>query len=111
MSPDVREGNVAPGDVIYLHESVTRLSRKDRMRWCVVTAIAGPHVRVVGRSTTRTDGVPVPAAVMPEFTREGWFPRPPVRVTLPDAQAARNIGRLPEPYLTQILFFMNEAVA
>ena len=102
-SPDV-----AVGDVLYLHESVTRFSGKDRMRWCVVTAVIGRNVRVAGRSTTRSDGVSVPAQVMPEFTADGWFPRPPVRIAIVDARAARNIGCLPDPYLPQVLFYMNE---
>jgi hypothetical protein len=99
---------VAVGDVLFLHESVTRFSRKDRMRWCVVTAVVGRNVRVAGRSTTRTDGVPVPASVMPEFTADGWFPRPPIRIALADARGARRIGCLPDPYLAQVLFHMNE---
>ena len=99
---------VSVGDVLYLHESITRFSRKNRLRWCVVTAVFGRNVRVAGRSTTRTDGVPEPSDVMPEFTIDGWIPRPPVRISLADASAARNIGRLPEPYLTQVLFHMNE---
>lgn len=103
------DGELAVGDVVYLHESVTRFSRKDRMRWCVVTAVIGRSVRVAGRSTTRTDGVPVPATVMAEFTADGWFPRPPVRISLADAAAARNVGRLPQPYLAQVLFHMNES--
>jgi len=100
---------LAVGDVLYLQESITRFSGKDCLRWCVLTAIFGRNVRVAGRSTTRTDGVPVPKGVMPEFTADGWFPRPPVRISLADAQAARNIGRLPDPYLFQVLFHMNEA--
>lgn len=80
------------------------------MRWCVVTAVAGVNVRVAGRSTTRTDGVPVPADVLPVFTADGWFPRPPVRIQLVDALAARQAGRLDEPYLTQVLFHMNEVM-
>jgi hypothetical protein len=98
------------GDVLYLHESITRFSAKDCMRWCVVTAVVGRSVRVAGRSTTRTDGVPVPASVMRNFSVDGWFPRPPVRISLADAQAARNIGRMPDPYLSQVLFHMNEAM-
>ena len=103
------DGELAVGDVLYLHESVTRFSRKDRMRWCVVTAVIGRNVRVAGRSTSRTDGVPVPEGVMAAFTADGWFPRPTVRIALADATTARNVGRLPEPYLTQVLFHMNES--
>jgi hypothetical protein len=96
------------GDVLFLHDSVTGFSGKDCMRWCVVTAMIGRHVRVAGRSTTRTDGVPVPAAVMPEFTADGWVLRPAVRVSLSEAIAARNIGPPPRHYLEQIMFFVNE---
>lgn len=99
------------GDVLYLPDSLTRLSRKDCMRWCVVTAVFGQNVRVAGRSTTRTDGVAVAASVMAEFTKDGWFPRPPVRISLADARAARNIGQLPDPYLFQVLFHMNEDIS
>ena len=102
------EPGVGVGDILYLHDSVTRFSAKDRMRWCVVTAVVGANVRVAGRSTTRTDGVPVPEGVLAAFTADGWFPRPPVRIQLADAAAARCVGRLPEPYLSQVLFHMNE---
>lgn len=94
--------------MLYLHEGVTGFSRKDRLRWCVVTAVIGRNVRVAGRSSTRTDGVPVPASAMEEFDRDGWVLRPPVRVALADALAARNVGRLPSPYLEQVLFFVDE---
>jgi hypothetical protein len=73
-----------------------------------VTAVFGPHVRVAGRSTTREDGVPVPMSAMPEFDKDGWVPRPPLRISLVEASAARCIGRLPDPYLQQVLFYMNE---
>jgi hypothetical protein len=96
------------GDVIYLHDSITRLSRKDVMRWCIVSAIIGPSVRVAGRSTTREDGVPIPKTAMSEFTADGWVPRPAVRISVADARAARNIGALPEHYLAQVLYYLNE---
>lgn len=98
----------AVGDVLYLHDSVTGFSAKDCMRWCVVTAMIGQHVRVAGRSTTRTDGVPVPQSAMPEFTADGWVLRPPIRISASDARAARNIGPLPRHYLEQVLFFVDE---
>jgi hypothetical protein len=99
---------VEVGDVLYLHDRVTGFSRKDGLRWCVVTAVIGRNLRVAGRSSTRTDGVPVPAYAMEEFDRDGWVLRPPVRVSLADALAARNVGRLPSPYLEQALFFVDE---
>jgi hypothetical protein len=99
---------LAVGDVLWLHDAVTGFSRKDRMRWCVVSAVFGRNVRVAGRSSTRTDGVPVPREVKDEFTKDGWVLRPAVRVGLADALAARNIGPLPDHYLQQVLFFLNE---
>ncbi len=103
-------GLIAVGDVLYLHDGVTGFSRKDCMRWCIVTAVIGRHVRIAGRSTTRTDGVPVHQTAMPEFTADGWVLRPPVRISLADAEEARNIGPLPQEYLEQVLFFVDEAM-
>jgi hypothetical protein len=96
------------GDVLYLHDHDTGISRKDVYRWCIVTAVVGQHVRVAGRSTTREDGVPVPAEAMDEFDADGWVPRPPVRISLALASSARNIGQLDAHYVQQILFYMNE---
>lgn len=99
---------LAVGDVLHLHDYVTRFSKKDRCRWCVVTAIVGRDVRVAGRSTTRQDGVPIPMTAMEEFDKDGWIPAPALRISRADAEAARNIGPLPDHYLQQVLFFMNE---
>ena len=99
---------VAVGHVLYLHDRDTGFSKKDVYRWCIVTAVVGRNVRVAGRSTTRTDGVPVPASAMQEFDEDGWVPRPPLRVSLALAQGARNIGPLPDHYLQQVLFYLNE---
>jgi hypothetical protein len=99
---------VRVGDVLYLHDGVTGFSGKNCMRWCVVTAVVGRHVRVVGRSASRTDGVPVPKNVMEEFSADGWMLRPPLRIPMTDATGARNIGCLPSPYLEQVLFFVDE---
>ena len=109
MSGGERPAAVSVGDVLYLHDHVTGFSGKDRLRWCIVTAVVGRSgVRVAGRSTTREDGVPVPASAMPEFDADGWVPRPPLRISAAEAAAARNIGPLPEPYVQQILFYVNE---
>jgi hypothetical protein len=105
---DATNDHLRVGDVLYLHDSVTGFSKKDVMRWCVVTAIAGRNVRVAGRSATRTDGVPVPQTVMQEFTADGWVLSPPMRISLADATTARNIGPLPDNYRQQVLFFCNE---
>ena len=87
---------------------MTRFSKNDKYRWCIVTAVVGRDVRVAGRSTTRQDGVAVPESAMPEFDKEGWVPAPSVRISLAEAEAAQNIGSLPEHYLQQVLFFLNE---
>lgn len=100
--------DVSVGDVLLIKDRVTRFSRKDKLRWCVVTAVFGRNVRVAGRSTTRTDGVPLPEDVVAEFTKDGWVLRPAVRISLADAAAARNVGPLPGHYLQQVLFFLNE---
>jgi hypothetical protein len=106
--PDGEPPPLVVGDVLYLHDHVTGFSRKDVMRWCIVTAVIGPSVRVAGRSSTREDGVPVPQSAMDEFDRDGWVPRPPLRIALSDALAARNIGALPSHYVDQVLFYLNE---
>jgi hypothetical protein len=94
--------------VLYLHDATTGFSRKDCMRWCIVTAVIARNIRVAGRSSTRTDGVPVPVWVMTEFDKDGWVLRPPVRISMAEAGNARNIGPLPSPYLEQVLFFVDE---
>lgn len=99
---------ISVGDVLYLSDRVTRFSRKNVLRWCIVSAIVGRNVRVAGRSTSRQDGVPVPATAMPEFDADGWVPRPAMRISLADALAARNVGPLPNHYLQQVLFYLDE---
>ncbi|HMJ01166.1 MAG TPA: hypothetical protein VK488_15145 [Gaiellaceae bacterium] len=99
---------LAVGDVLYLHDHVTRFSKKDTRRWCIVTAIIGGDVRVAGRSTTRQDGVPVPETAMKEFDKDGWVPSPAVRISRAEADAVQNIGSLPDHYRDQVLFFLNE---
>ena len=89
--------------MLYLHDNVTRLSKKNVKRSYVVVATVGHHVRVVGRSASRHTGVFTPAATMPEFDRDGYFWPSSARISFGDARRARNIGRLPEPYLSQVL--------
>ena len=80
------------------------------MRWCVVTSVVGSHVRVAGRSASRTDGVFVPKEAMERFDKDGWVLRDNLRISLAQAGAAENIGQIAEHYLLQILFFVNEDV-
>jgi hypothetical protein len=93
----------AIGDVLYLSDTVTRLSSKSVMRWCVVVAVTGYQVRVVGRSASRRRGVFTPASTLPEFNKDGSFWPASARISLGDATRARNIGKLPEPYLGDVL--------
>lgn len=94
---------VAIGDVLYLSDQVTRLSQKPVMRWYVVVAVVGHNVRVVGRSASRRRGVFTPAGTMPEFDKDGRFWPASARISLGEAMRARNIGKLPEPYLGDVL--------
>jgi len=94
---------VGIGDVLYLSDTVTRLSQKKVMRWCVVVGVAGYQVRVVGRSASRRSGVFTPAGSMPQFDKDGRFWPASARISLADALRARNIGKLPEPYLGKVL--------
>lgn len=94
---------LAIGDVLYLHDHVTRFSNKNVKRWCVVVALDGNGVRVVGRSASRRSGVFTPARTMPEFDLPGYFWPSSRRISSRDAASARNIGKLPERYLRQVL--------
>ena len=98
-----RSDDVAIGDVLHLHDHVTRFSNKSVVRWCVVVALVGENVRVVGRSASRRTGVFTPAGTLPEFDRDGYFWPASARVSRSDACRARNIGKLPEPYLGDVL--------
>ena len=91
------------GDVLYLHDRVTGFSNKNVMRWCVVVALVGGGVRVVGRSASRRTGVFTPARALPGFDRDGHFWPSSRRISAQDAASARNIGKLPQPYLGQVL--------
>jgi hypothetical protein len=95
--------SLAVGDVLYLSDTVTHLSQKTVMRWCVVVAISGQQARVVGRSASCTRGVFTPARTLPEFDKDGRFWPSSARISLADAARARKIGRLPEPYLGDVL--------
>lgn len=108
MNPPEPSAQVGVGDVLYLNDMVTGFSTKECLRWCIVTAVFGRHVRIAGRSTSRQDGVPIPKSAMDEFTKDGWALRPPLRISLTAAEEGRNIGALPTHYLQQVLFFVDE---
>jgi hypothetical protein len=101
---------VTGGDVLYLHDRVTGFSAKDVMRWCIVIRVIGGRVRVAGRSASRKDGIPIPASAMERFTKDGWVMASPRSISLADAEAAENIGKIDDHYLQQIRFFANEDV-
>lgn len=108
--PDFAKPSVAVGDVLYLNDRVTGFSSGNKLRWCIVTRVFGGSVRVAGRSATRTDGVFIPKEAMARFDRDGWVPRDTLRISLAEAEAAENVGKIDEHYLQQILFFVNEDV-
>src|SRR4051794_26022102 len=89
--------------MLYLSDTVTHLSQKTVMRWCVVVAINAQQVRGVGRSASCTRGVFTPAGALPEFDKDGRFWPASARIALADAKRARRIGKLPEPYLADVL--------
>lgn len=91
------------GEVLHLHDRVTHFSEKNVLRWCVVVAVVGTSVRVVGRSASRRTGVFTPADALLEFDRDGYFWPASRRIARADAERARRIGKLPEPYLGQAL--------
>jgi hypothetical protein len=87
------------GDVLYLHDHITRFSNKNvrgsRARW---------QRRAGGGSlASRRNGVFTPARAMPEFDLPGYFWPSSRRISSRDAASARNIGKLPERYLRQVL--------
>jgi hypothetical protein len=95
---------VQVGDVLYLHDvRDTQFSRKQRMRWWIVVAVNGNIVRVAPRSASSRRGISVPATAMTEFTLNGRVPKIGKPISMAVASGARNIGQLPEPYLSQVL--------
>jgi hypothetical protein len=91
------------GDVVYLHDRVTHVSRKNVMRWCMVVVRNRSICRICPRSTTMQGPVFTTADTMDEFDQPGWFSRfdRPVATHLVDS--ARNIGPLPEPARSDVL--------
>ncbi len=93
----------AIGDILHLHDHDTKVSNKNKLRWCMVIGITGSMVQVAPRSTTSRGPVFCPAEAMAEFDRDGRFKRWRRPVPLAVANAATNIGQLREPERTQVL--------
>jgi hypothetical protein len=93
----------AIGDILYLHDHDTKVSQKDRLRWCMVIGASGSMVQVTPRSTTSRGPVFCPAEAMGEFDKDGWFKRWRRPVPVAVANAATNIGQLREPERSQVL--------
>jgi hypothetical protein len=91
------------GDIVYLHDKVTKASSKNVMRWCMVVAVNGSRTRVAPRSATVRGLVNTGAELLPEFTSDGWFSRWSLTVPTVAVDNARNIGRLPEPQCSDVL--------
>jgi hypothetical protein len=89
--------------MVYLHDSVTKASEKNVLRWCMVIAVNGSQARVAPRSASVPGPIHTAAGLLPEFTMEGWFSRWSVPVATVDVDGARNIGQLPEPARSQVL--------
>jgi hypothetical protein len=91
------------GDIVYLHDNVTKASSKNVMRWCMVVSINGFSARGAPRSSTVRGLVHTAAGLLPEFTRDGWFSRWDLPVPTLAVDNARNAGQLPEPERSQVL--------
>lgn len=99
---------LAVGDVLRISDLDTGFSEKSELRPCMVTRTFGQNVRVAGRSASSDEGVPVPMGTLPGFDKDGVFFRPGARVSLALASSSERLGPLPDPYKTQVLFFLNE---
>jgi hypothetical protein len=91
------------GDMVYLHDRATKVSRKNVLRWCMVVTRNGSMCRICPRSTTLVGPVFTGVDYMDEFDQPGWFSRfdRPIATHLVDQ--ARNIGALPDPARSQLL--------
>lgn len=96
------------GDVLHVNDLVSRFSKKDRLRWCIVVEVTSAGVRLAFRSASRKEGVNIPQEAMPEFDKDGWVCRDTLRISHAEAAAVENIGQIDDHYLQQILFIVNE---
>jgi hypothetical protein len=95
--------DIQVGDVLHLHERVTRFSAKNVLRWTVVVTVGSSRVRVVGRTASGSRGVFTPAGLLQEFDLDGYFWPASAVISRDEAERAGRIGTLPEPYRTQVL--------
>lgn len=94
--------------MLHVNDLVSRFSKKDRLRWCFAVEVTSAGVRLAFRSASRREGVKIPQDAMEEFDKDGWVSRDTLRISLDDASRARNIGKIDDHYLQQILFIVNE---
>src|SRR5436309_2559176 len=106
--PTEESGELVVGDVLRVSDLDTGFSEKPELRPCMITKIFGHNARVAGRSASGTQGVPVPKGTLSGFDQEGVFFRPGARISLALAKKCERLGLLPEPYKTQVLFYLNE---
>lgn len=92
------------GDVLRVPDRVTGWSDdQTKMRWCMVVAHMGFSVKVMPRSSSSDEGVPVPASAMDRFTEDGHFYNDPKTLHWTDLEGLDNIGPLDDPYRQQVL--------
>ena len=106
--PTEEPASLVVGDVLHVSDLDTGFSEKPKLRPCMITKIFGHNVRVAGRSASGDQGVPVPRETLPGFDRDGVFFRPGARISLGLANKSERLGVLPDPYKTQVLFYLNE---
>jgi hypothetical protein len=107
---DPANPRVETGDVLHVNDLVSRFTKKDTLRWCIVVAVTSAGVRLAFRSASRREGVKIPKEAMDRFTKDGWVSRDTLRISLEDAERAENIGQIDDHYLQQVLFIVNEEV-
>jgi hypothetical protein len=105
---DPANPKVKVGDVLHVNDLVSRFTKKDELRWCIVVAVMSAGVRLAFRSASRREGVKIPKEAMDRFTKDGWVSRDTLRISLEDAERAENIGQIDDHYLQQVLFIVNE---
>jgi hypothetical protein len=104
---------VQEGDVIRIDDRLTGfdLNKKGRP-YCVVRVVGEPwtEIFVVPRTTDRTAGaVQTPASAVPTLNEVGWFLFRAYRVVRADLANIEPVGRLKDPWRTQVMEQANTA--